>query len=146
MAAGTWIRAARRARRLSQREVAGLAALPLSTISRIEAGRTVPRLDTFVQLLACMGYELVIVDQNLRMLTIDAEHDRFRDRGDRQFPAHLVAGRTPSYWEGGWWGWERIAWPFAGDSVPEFTFWRRRPPPKTVGEWTVRPAKWDDAT
>jgi transcriptional regulator with XRE-family HTH domain len=150
MTAGAWVRAARRTRRLSQRELAERAEVPVSTIGRIEAERTTPRIDTFVKLIASIGYEVVLVDQQLRMLRLDPAHDRLRDRGARRFPAHLRFDRTPSYDEGGWWGWERIAWPSHGEYVPEFTYWRRRPAPRTVGDpaasWSVDHLLWDDAT
>jgi transcriptional regulator with XRE-family HTH domain len=143
----------RRQRQLSQREFAEHAHVTVSTISRIEAGTTVPRLDTFVALLASTGYEIIIADNCGRMLQLDAEHDRLRDRGNRRFPAHLEAGRTPGYFEHDnprtWWGWERIAWPFTDHWVPEFTYWRRQRPFGS-GRWGFldgpRQRAWEDAT
>jgi transcriptional regulator with XRE-family HTH domain len=154
VATGRWLRAARRDRRQSQRELAALANVPLSTVARIEAGKTVPRLDTFVLLLAALGFELAIVDRHGRLLELDDEHDRLRDRAGRRFPAHLIAGKTPSYadcftGEGRtWWGWERIAWPYGPGTPPEYTFWQR--PKYGAGKWgfldTRRDHRWDDAT
>jgi transcriptional regulator with XRE-family HTH domain len=123
------IRAARRARKVSQRELAELAGLPRATIGRIEAGRVEPRLRTVVELLAALGYELVIADRHNRMLELDDEHDRLRDRGGRRFPAHLKAFKTPDYFDinrSDWWGWDRISWPFGvGEPPPEYTYWHR---------------------
>jgi transcriptional regulator with XRE-family HTH domain len=141
MRPGAWIRAARRQRRLSQRELADLSDIPCATIARAEAGTQQPRLDTFVELLSALGYALVVVDPQGRPLTVDEEHDRLRDYGGRRFPAHLDAAPTPGYFDHDgrrWWGWERIAWPFTGEPVPTHTFWRRYPLPKR--EW------WIDAT
>jgi len=111
-----------------------------------------PRLDTFVLLLAALGYELAIVDDTGRMLQLDDDHDRLRDRAGRRFPAHLPAAKTPSYWDRHgpqWWGWERIAWPFGPGAPPEYTFWRRTDPPR-FQPWDTRPGErgrvWDDAT
>ena len=139
MPTGKWIRAARRARGLSQRELAEATRIPASTISRIEADANVPRFDTVVALLAPLGYELVIVDAKGNLLVPDADHDVLRDRGGRRFPAHLKYGRVRDYFDPlgrNWWGWERIAWPFGLGWVPEFTYWHR---PR--GTWL-----WDDAT
>jgi transcriptional regulator with XRE-family HTH domain len=151
--AGRWLRAVRRQRQLSQRELADRAKVPLSTISRIESGASVPRLDTFVAILARAGYELVISDNCGRMLQLDADHDRLRDRGNRRFPAHLESGKTPWYFDhenpNRWWGWERIAWPFTDDWVPEHTYWRR-PAPWGTGKWGFLDGPpeqpWEDAT
>ena len=148
--AGAWLRAVRRSRRISQRELAELAQLPRSSIDRIEAGRVVPKLDTVERLLAVTGYELAVTDQHGRLLALDPERERRRDRARRHFPAHLDQGRTPTYDDGGWWGWERIAWPYTDDWVPEWTYWRRRKA-RWIGAWEMKypseygPA-WDDAT
>lgn len=139
--ASGWVRALRRSRVLSTRELAERAGMPKTTINRIETGRTVPRLDTFLALLAATRYELALLDAQGRQLVLDAEHDRLRDRGDRRFPAHLRAFKTPAYTSihyRDWWGWERIAWGLGGEWVPENTFRRRR---------SLRAERpWEDAT
>ncbi len=125
------LRAARRARKVSQRELATLAGVPRSTIERVEAGRVAPGLVTAARLLGSLGYELVAADQRGEILELDDEHDRVRDRAGRRFPAHLLWGRTAGYFEPlgsglDWWGWHRIAWPFDGpDIVPAHTFLHR---------------------
>lgn len=148
MNTGRVIRAARRARRLSQRELADLSGVPPSTVSRIEAGQVVPRLPTLVTLLSVLGYGLTVVDGGGRMLELDDEHDRLRDRADRRFPAHLEWGRVKGPYLGSqdnWWGWYSIAWTRDDPKVPEYTYWRRWPQlPDTAGYTTM--GRWDDAT
>jgi hypothetical protein len=97
-----------------------------------------------------MGYELIITDRHGRMLTLDPERERLRDRAGRRFPSHLDAGPTPGYFDVDsprrWWGWERIAWPFEREPVPEFTYWQR-PRPLGTGETSSSgDTTWDDAT
>jgi transcriptional regulator with XRE-family HTH domain len=139
MDCGRLLRAARRSRGVSQREHAELSGVPRSTVGRAEAGLVIPRLQTFVDLLAALGYELVIADRHGRLLELDDEHDRLRDCGGRRFPAHLQADKTPDYFDAdarNWWGWHHVAWAFSGDR-PEYIYWRRPKP---------EPITWDDAT
>jgi transcriptional regulator with XRE-family HTH domain len=146
---GRVIRAARRARGVSQRELAALAGVPVSTVGRIEADATTPRLPTFTALLDALGYRLVVVDAGNQPLQPDDDHDRLIDAGGRRFPAHLPAEPTPGYFErdgGRWWGWERIAWPFGPGRPPEHTYWRRCHPYPVVGPTIYDTAIWDDAT
>jgi transcriptional regulator with XRE-family HTH domain len=139
--ASGWVRAVRRYRQLSTRELAELAGIPKTTINRIEAQRSVPRLDTFLALLRATGHELAILDSYGWPLVLDLEHDRLRDRRKRHFPAHLPWLKTPECTSinfRDWWGWDRIAWGLVGEVPPEYTFWRRR---------RLRPAiPWEDAT
>lgn len=132
-----------------------MARLPPSTVDRAEAGQVVPRLQTFIALLGALGYQLIAIDRAGRPLKLDDEHDALRDGAGRRFPAHLVADRTPGYFEADpvrtWWGWERIAWPFGPGQPPEFTYWQRRRPPwrGKYGYLVERPDPqrwWEDAT
>lgn len=135
-----WLRAIRLARRISQREFAEIAGLPRSTVDRIEAGTTDPRFSTFVRLSEAVGYYLVLMDHRGRMCLLPRPGGRLTDRAGRTLPAHLPFAKVPAYLSGSpwqWWGWHSIAWPFTDDWVPEYTFWKRRPPPRRV---------WDDAT
>ena len=103
MDAAQWLRSARWARRISQRELAELADLPRSTVDRIESGRTVPRFDTFTALLAAVGYEIRVVDRHGRELGRTRSGNgppSYIDRGGRQFPAHLPARKTPRMGDG----------------------------------------------
>ncbi len=136
MDCGRLIRAARRSRRVSQRELAVLARVPHSTVDRAEAGRVMPRLQTLVDLLGALGYEFVIADRHGRLLELDDEHDRLRDRSGRHFPAHLEAAKLPDYFDREarhWWGWHHVGWPFGVGDCPDYIYWHR---PK--GEPTTR--------
>ena len=139
---GDVLRAVRRARRVSQRELAAHAELPRSTIDRIEAGRTEPRLDTFEAILNSVGLKLAVTNQFDRILVVDDE-GWLRDRGGRCFPAHLELRELGDRWDGGWWGWGRLAWTSDDPKVPAYTFYRRYP------AWTDPDhsnERWDDAT
>jgi transcriptional regulator with XRE-family HTH domain len=135
------LRAVRRARMLSQRELAAAAGVALSTVSAIEAGRRVPGLALYQRILAGVGFGLDVVDgaeparQHLG-LRVDDEHDDIRDRRGRRFPAHLRWGDKPDYALGPyWWGWSRIAWYDSADpAVPDHVYWQRpRPQPSRLG-------------
>jgi transcriptional regulator with XRE-family HTH domain len=139
--ASGWIRAVRRWRGMSTRELAEFTGVPKTTINRIESGQTVPRLDTFLNLLRATGHELAVLNECGWPLVLDLEHDRLRDRRKRRFPAHLPWLKTPeitSIHYRDWWGWDRIAFGVLGEYVPEYNFWRR---PRTG---PCEP--WEDAT
>jgi transcriptional regulator with XRE-family HTH domain len=128
--ASGWVRAIRRYRNLSTRELAELSGVPKTTINRIETERTVPRLDTFLALLGASGLEFALLDERGVALVVDDDHDQLRDRGERRFPAHLFTFKTPeltSIHYRNWWGWDRIAFGVPGEFVPEYTFRRRGP-------------------
>lgn len=133
------VRAMRSVRRLSQREFAARVGVPPSTIDRIEAGRSDPRLSTFVAMVRAAGYHLVIADRYGRPLASRKEIEEMFDRAGRRFPAHLRSGPTPPYMSEGrnWWGWHNIAFPLVDENVPENTYWRRPP------RWFLT---WEDAT
>jgi transcriptional regulator with XRE-family HTH domain len=121
------VRAVRRMRRLSQRELAELAKLPTSTIDRLESGYTRdPRLGTLEAIFSATGYSLVVVNQFGRVLSTDDAHDRLRDRAWRRFPAHLEIEPVIGELRDGWWGWRRIAWVHDDPRVPEYSYTRRR--------------------
>lgn len=54
------LRSARRRARLTQRALADAAGVPQSTVARIEAGTTVPRVDTFERLLEACGMDIEV--------------------------------------------------------------------------------------
>jgi transcriptional regulator with XRE-family HTH domain len=133
----TLFRAVRRARRLSQRELAAVVTVPPSTIDRVESGRTrLPSLRLIEDVLAATGYRLVVVDHFGRPFELDEPHERLRDRGQRQFPAHLDA--RPLTFVDPWWGWSRIAFGPWYPNVPPWTYDRRSPNRHDV--------LWEDAT
>lgn len=108
---GTALRALRRAADLSQRELAELAGVPKSTVTRLEAGTiTNPAFRTIEQLVAAAGGSMAISPPEpaeakplLADLVHDWENDRaqravphedLRDRAGRRYPAHLDARAT----------------------------------------------------
>lgn len=57
--------AARRASRLSQRDLATKVGLPQVHISAIETGKVTPRFDTLVDLVRVLGFDLMLVPRSL---------------------------------------------------------------------------------
>lgn len=58
---GTFVRAVRMSRRISQRELARISGIRQANISAIENGHRVPSADTLNRLLVACGYELAAV-------------------------------------------------------------------------------------
>lgn len=139
------LRAARQARRLSQRELAELAEVPRTTVDRIESGQVRdPGLRTVETILRAAGYQLFVADNLGRPMELDGERFRHWDRGGRHLPAHLDHRAIRSM-QDQWWGWFRIAWlpdnPRENPKVPPFTYNRRyRSAPDESDE------RWNDAT
>jgi transcriptional regulator with XRE-family HTH domain len=102
--AGAALRAARRVRHLSQRELADTARVPRSTVERIEAGGCDPRIGTVARILAAVGVELAPVLAG-QPIPIDQEREAIRDIRGRHLPAHCEIEKTE--WLDGWWGWWR---------------------------------------
>ncbi|MFN2539585.1 MAG: helix-turn-helix domain-containing protein [Mycobacteriales bacterium] len=98
------VRAARRARDLSQRELAALTGVSPGTIANLEAGRTQPRWDTAARLLAPLGLEPTLgrlaapADDELRQwLRMSSTERLYRSLGgklsgysDRRHPVWLA--------------------------------------------------------
>ena len=59
------LRAARRARKLSQAEVADAAGLSRMTVQKLEAGSVDARISTLVELVRALGLELTLVPREL---------------------------------------------------------------------------------
>ena len=124
--AGVQLRRARRIARLSQRELAARAHVPLSTLTRIEAGTTAdPRIGTVAALFAAAGCRLTVLSQAHEELP-DHPWETHRDYGVRHYPAHLdlwpvnrpYAVHDPI----DWWGWYR-SWAWRpGARIPTLTF------------------------
>lgn len=121
LALGVILRALRRRADLSQRELADLAGVPKSTVSRIESGeisdprfRTVERLARAAGAAVTVGGELAPVPS-----------EGWRDRADRNYPAHLDVRPVEQLtdWAGAWWAhWHRLppgAWPL---EPPAYTY------------------------
>lgn len=118
---GVTLRALRRRADLSQRELADLAGVPKSTVTRIESGqirdprfRTVERLALATGAAIGFGGELGPVPS-----------EGLRDRADRNYPAHLDVRPVEQLtdWAGAWWAhWYRLprrAWPL---EPPQYTY------------------------
>ena len=129
VSAAVWSRACRRARSLSQRE------------------------------LAATGFALVAVDGGGRVLRSRDVVNGPYDRSGRCLPVHLRPGRTlpmmaPSTWDQWrWWGWGSVAWSDHDRTVPAWTYhhWRRTLPRFGDRGDDIDPRReigrvWDDAT
>jgi transcriptional regulator with XRE-family HTH domain len=122
--AGLLLRAVRRARGLSQRDLAELAGVRRSTIDRIESGQTrAPSLTLVERILRSSGHALVIADHHGRLLELDEEHERLTDHAGRHLPAHLPYFRV-EWSRTYWWGWTRVAWSPSDPTVPEWSYYR----------------------
>jgi transcriptional regulator with XRE-family HTH domain len=139
---GVLLRAIRRRRRISQRELAAISHLPRSTVSRIEAGAVMPRIDTLVRLIDAASHCLVIVDHRGRPLHFDAQHEALIDRGGRHFPAHADAVETGDLEPIWWWGWFRIAWGERWETVPSHVQARPRPLRYPARSWNPYQHPW----
>lgn len=130
-----WLRAARRAREVSQRELVDLSGVGAKTISDLESGRRPPQLSTLVRLLGALEYRLQVVDLDGVRLEVDDDYEVLVDRAGRHFPAHLRCAPTPPIADGHWWGYYRIAWWSDDPVVPSHTYWRRQ-------SWAISQDPW----
>jgi transcriptional regulator with XRE-family HTH domain len=127
------IRAVRRTADLSQHELAKRAGLAQSTVARIESGSLVPSVTALQRLLACAGFELVVVDQTGHVVQPMREAEWTRDGADRRYPSHLDTILNPK--PGQWWGDQY------GLVCPPETFVRdraRRDEQRRRSQWEVR--------
>ena len=130
LAPAQMLRSARRAARLSQREVAARAGVPPSTIGRIESGESRdPAIGVVRRLLEATEHGLVAVDRVGRPLGRHPDEEEM-DRGGRYYPAHLDLEEVNDPWDPFgrvyWWGWWRIAWSPGDPAVPRRTIVRLR--------------------
>jgi transcriptional regulator with XRE-family HTH domain len=139
---GDLLRAVRRTRRLSQRELAKVAGMRPSTIDRIESGKSAaPSLAILERILAATAYQLVVLDNLGHVLKLEDERFAPWDRGRRLYPAHLEIWRVRNM-DDPWWGWHHRAFWDKDPNKPDWTF--RRGPMRTFpGEEDRR---WDEAT
>jgi hypothetical protein len=107
---------------LSQRELAALAGIPQSTVSRIDARQAKPTFDTMCRILSSCGYVFIVA------------------RAGRRPPAHLPQWLIRSPFTDPWWGWHRLGWNITDKAVPNHTY-AERPRPER-GAWY----RWNDAT
>ncbi len=124
------LRRIRRAADLSQRELAGAAALSVSAVAHAEAGTRDLPVSALVRAAALAGLRLALLD-GAGMEVRGMHPDAVRDRGGRRFPAHLdtmLSERRASRWE------HR---PLLRQ--PTYTFDRRRPWEDADSRRTDRP-------
>jgi len=124
------LRAARRLVRLSQRELAERAQVPLTTLARLESGATRnPSLLTLQRLLAAATCRLLVVTEAGVPLFAHPDESS-RDDAGRHYPAHLDLRPTPGPYdflnEEGWWGWSRTRFWRPDARIPFLTFIRLR--------------------
>ena len=117
---GAVLRAMRRKADLSQRELATLAGVPKSTLSRIEAGpATDPKFRTVERLVLAAGGRLGFGELG------PDPNEGMRDAAGRHYPAHLDVREVhaPKDWAGAWWAyWHDLPperWPLP---VPDATY------------------------
>jgi hypothetical protein len=114
------LRAVRRLADVSQRELAARAGLGNHVVVGAELKPHLARVVDFSQLLAAVGFRLVVVDRDGReVLPETLEQGQLVDRRSRRYPAHLDvrSGRE------GWWG---DGWPMFDGNTPLYTFDRNR--------------------
>jgi len=143
VAANLLLRAVRRRRGLSQRELAVIARVPRSTIERIEAGTTSPKHETLGRILESVGFAFeVFDDERANPITPDYELESICDGQLRRLPAHLRSRAIRSEFDP-WWGWGRIAWSMTSPNVPPVTYFHR---PRGWEELEAAKRRWLDAT
>jgi len=131
------VRRVRRMADLSQRELARRIGVSAATVGRIEAGTLMPSVTTIERILRAAGLQLVVVDQNGRVVTpMEMWHD-VADGAARLYPAHLDTILDP--YSGEWWA-DRY-----GLARPPETFRRNRAirdMERRRSQWEVRVAKY----
>lgn len=95
------VRTIRRLADLSQRELALTAKVSRSTVARVESGELTPSLGMLLRLLAVARLNLVVIDEQGRVVQPMRVWDDTRDGAERQFPAHLDLILDPK--RGEWW-------------------------------------------
>jgi transcriptional regulator with XRE-family HTH domain len=127
---GAMLRVLRREADLSQRELADLAGLPQSTLSRIEAGTAWdPKFRTIERLVRAAGAALAVDKVDVDVRAVGRVDDEPRDAAGRRYPSHLDLREVNDAgdWAAAWWThWVRSPrdlWPVP---VPDFTFDLRR--------------------
>lgn len=138
---GVLLRGLRRVGDLSQRQLAERSGVPLSTISRLEAGtRTDARFSTVVRLAHAAGARVLVADADGNPVPA-IPHEQLSDEVGRHYPAHLDVRpvETDTDWWGCWWsGWYTLSPERWAHLAPDYSFdlsrtlrdARRRHPPK----------------
>jgi hypothetical protein len=115
-----YVRAARKAVDLSQRQMALRAATAHHIVVTAESNPRLTRVADLARLLEAAGLRLVVVDDEGREFQPEPEQEAARkDRGGRRYPGHLDVRSGKEYW----WG---DGWPMFEGKTPEHTFDRNR--------------------
>jgi transcriptional regulator with XRE-family HTH domain len=137
---GVLLRGLRRAADFSQRELANRSGVPLSTISRLEAGKRIDALfSTVVRLARAAGAQVLVADADGNPVP-EIPHEQLSDDVGRHYPAHLDVRpvRTDADWWGCWWSawyslgperWAHLAPLYSFDLSRESRDYRRESPP-----------------
>jgi len=136
MDVAAYLRAARGLRGMSQRALALRAGVPVSTVDRIEAGVTDPRLSTVTRLFEVTDFYVTVANDAGRPLRLDETRERLIDGRGRHFPPHWEYAEITGKIDDNWWGHYRNKIRDRGWR-PSHTYWYRYPdlsPP------------WDEAT
>lgn len=98
--AGTVLRIARAKKGVSQRELAAAAAVPPSTIAKIESGHRQPTYPTLAKILASIDFgltvQLVPLSQCHGMMLMDLQRERRARASDPQLPKDIDFSGTPA--------------------------------------------------
>ena len=131
------VRRVRRMADLSQRELARRIGISAATVGRIEAGTLTPSVPTIERILRAVALQLVVVDQDGRVVMPMEMWQDVADGAARLYPAHLDTILDP--YSGEWWA-DRY-----GLARPPETFRRDRvirDAERRRSQWEVRVAKY----
>jgi transcriptional regulator with XRE-family HTH domain len=127
------VRAVRRRSGMSQRDLAEAAGVASSTVAKLETGRLIPSLMTFLRILGVAELVLVVTDEHGDVVRPMGVWDDTHDAAGRKFPAHLDLIIDPRVGE--WWG------DTYGLYRPPETFHRSRTyrdAKRKLSQWSVR--------
>jgi transcriptional regulator with XRE-family HTH domain len=137
---GVLLRGLRRFGDLSQRQLAERSGVPLSTISRLEAGKRRDALfSTVVRLARAANAQVLVADADGNSVP-EIPHENLSDGADRHYPAHVDVRPVKTdldWWGCGWSGWYTIRREVWAHRAPPYSFdlsrrlrdHRRRNPP-----------------
>lgn len=127
------VRRVRRTADLSQRQLAKYAGINAATVARIETGAVTPSLRTLQRILHAANYQLVVTDQQGRLVPPLEVWGDVADLAGRRLPAHLDTILDPAFGE--WWA------DGFGLARPPETFRRNRAArdhERRISRWEVR--------